>query len=171
MWVSVDLSEAAKTWKERGATWSFVCISYIEWNCVEPGPDEVLCNDCRLSLSLSLFPSSILSLFYIYIYIYSPFFIHFLIFLLVFFLSLIFKQAKVDTLKQGYTFGWLEHAARRSANFPHTWTFLWKSCVQCSGLLFKCVPLQGASKCTADAVLMFFGFICHLFFLIVAWNS
>jgi hypothetical protein len=45
---------------------------------------------------------------------------------------------------------------------PHTWTFVWKSSVQCRGLLLSVFPLQRASKCSADAVLMFSGIVCPL---------
>ena len=106
MWASAYLSGAAKAWKGRGAaSWLFVCMSCL----------SVWSHD-----SLSLFPSSFLFLFFL-----SPCFFSFLFFFsfLSFFISLLFslfffKQARADIfLKQGYSFGWLELAARRSAIF------------------------------------------------------
>ena len=57
------------------------------------------------------------------------------------------------------------------SDFPHTWTFVWKSSVQYWGLLLSVFQLQRASKCSADAVLIFLGIAYPLFFLIFTWNG
>jgi hypothetical protein len=49
-------------------------------------------------------------------------------------------------LKQGYSFGCLELCSEALSDFPHTWTFVWKSSVQCRGLLSSVFKLQRASK-------------------------
>ena len=105
------------------------------------------------AMALSLFPSSFLSFFPLSFFYF-------------------FEQARSDTfLKQGYSFGCLELCSETLNDFPHTWTFVWKSSVQCRGLLSSVFQLQRASKCSADVVLMFSSIVYPLFFLIVPWNG
>ena len=86
--------------------------------CVEPGPNGVLCEGCRLSPTLSF----LLSLFFslsLYFFLFSFSFFISLSFFLFFSPLFFFKQAKADTfLKQGYSFGWLELVAWRYAISP-----------------------------------------------------
>ena len=87
----INLSGVAKAWKGRGAASWFVCVCYLSvWS--------------HGSLTLSFFFSLFFSLFFIYLSHY-------------YFFSF-FEQARLDTLKKGYSFGWLELAARRSVISP-----------------------------------------------------
>ena len=109
------------------------------------------------AMALSLFPSSFLSL------LFSPFVFFFsFLFLRSLSLSLSFKQDRADTfLKQGYSFGWLELEAWRYAISPTLGLCVTAKCAM-SGSPFECIPLQRASKCSVDAVLMFSGIVCPL---------
>ena len=117
----IDLSGAANAWKRREAASWFVCVCCLSvWS--------------RGSLTLSFF----FSLFFFsyispLIILFSLFVFHISLSLLLFFIFFIylspyyfflffFEQARFDTfLKQGYSFGWLELAARRSVIFPTLW--------------------------------------------------
>jgi len=112
-----------------------VCMREL-LECVEPGPDGVLCEGCRLSPTLSFFLSlfCFLSLFFSFLFFY--FFISLSFFS--FFLPLFFSS------KPGLTPSWnkdtpwdgwnLKHDAMR---FPPHLDFVWKSSVQCRGLLLS----------------------------------
>ena len=133
IWASANLSRVAKAWKGRGtASWLFVCMSCLSvWS----------------HGSLSLFPSSLLSLFFLFFY--SSFFCNSL---LIFF-SLFLKQVRANTfLEQGYSFGWLELDAQR-----FSWHLDFCVNVKCamSGSPLSVFQLQRALMCSADAVLMF----------------
>ena len=126
MWASADLSGVAKAWKERGAGFLIVCVHEL-LECVEPWLS------LTLSFFLSLF-SSFLSFFLSSFFISLPFFLSFFLF---------FEQARSDTfLKQGYSFGCLELCSETLSDFPHTWTFVWKSSVQCRGFLSSVFQLR-----------------------------
>jgi len=107
----MDVWELLRRWRvewgskgleRKRSIFLIVCVHEL-LECVEPGPDGVLCEGCG---SLPLFPSSFLS-FVFSLFIFFYFFIF--LYLSLFFTSLFFKQARADTfLKQGYSFGWLE---------------------------------------------------------------
>ena len=151
IWASANLSRVAKAWKGRGtASWLFVCMSCLSvWS----------------HGSLSLFPSSLLSL-SLFLFFYSSFLC---ISLLIFFLSLFWSKSGLtpswykDTLLDGWNL--------TLSDFPDTWTFVWKSSAQCWGLLSSVFPLWRASKCSVDAVHMFLGIVCLWLFLILTWNG
>ena len=157
MWASADLSGAAKAWKGRGAAfWLFVCMSCLSvWSYG----------------SLSLFPSSFLSLFSL-----SLFFLY--LSPCVSFFSLFFHLTLFFSSKPGLTSscnndtpldGWnLQQDAQR---FPPHLDFCVKVKCAMSGSPFECVLLQRASKCSADAVHMFSGIVCLRLFLILTWNG
>ena len=134
MWASADLSGATKAWIGKRSSLLIVCV-YELLECVEPW----------LSLTLSFFLS--LSLFFS-----------------LFFLSHSFSQASQGWhLLVTMILLWMAGTCSKTlSDFPHTWTFVWKSSVQCQGLLLSVFPLQRASKCSADAVLMFSDIVCPL---------
>ena len=155
MWAIANLSRVAKAWKGRGvASWLFVCMSCLSvWG----------------HGSLSLFPSSLLSL-----SLSLSLFLFFLLFFFMYLSPYIFLSFSWS--KSGLTPSWNKDTLLDGWNltlndFPDTWTFVWKSSVQCRGLLSSVFQLRRASKCSADADLMFSGIVCPSFFLIVIWNG
>ena len=122
-------------------------------------------------VALSLFPSFFLS-FFIYLSPYYFFLSLFFIYISPYYIFSLFFS------KLGLTPSWNKDTPWRVgtcsetlSDFPHTWTFVWRSSVQCWDLFLSVFQLQRVSKCSVDAVLMFSGIICPLFFLIVTWNG
>ena len=105
----------SKGLERKRSIFLIVCMREL-LECVEPGPDGVLCEGCRLSPTLSFF----LSLFrFLCLYFFLFSFFYFFISLSFFSPLFFFKQARADTLlKQGYSFGWLELEAWRYAISP-----------------------------------------------------
>jgi len=112
----MDVWELLRRWRvewgskgleRKRSIFLIVCVREL-LECVEPRPDGVLCEGCRLSPTLSFF----LTLFHflsLYFFLFSFFIFLYLSPFFLFFTSLFFKQARADTfLKQGYSFGWLE---------------------------------------------------------------
>ena len=147
-------SGAAKAWKGSEA-FSWLCVSYLSvWS---QDRKEFYVKVLALSHSF-LLPFSL----YFFIFLY----------LSLFFTSLFFQASQGWHLLKRRILLWMAGTWNVTlCDFPHTWTFLWKSSVQCRGLLLSVFPLQRASKCSANAVLMFSGIVCPMFFLIVTWNG
>ena len=138
-----------------------VCVREL-LECVEPRPDGVLCEGCRLSPTLSFF----LTLFHflsLYFFLFSFFiFLYLSPFFLFFYLSFFQASQGWHLLKTRILLWMARTWSVTLCDFPHTWTFVWKLSVQCQGLLLSVFPLQRASKCSADAVLMFSDIVCPL---------
>ena len=157
----INLSGAAKAWKGRGVASWFVCVCCLSvWSHGSLTLSSFFSHFFfyffpHISLSLLFF----LSLFFIYL---SPYY---------YFFSF-FEQARPDTfLKHGYSFGWLELAARCSVISPTLGLLCESQVCNNGGLLLSVFQVQRVSKCSADAVLKFSGIVCPLFFLIITWNG
>jgi hypothetical protein len=111
----MDIWELLRRWhvewgskglERKRSIFLIVCVREL-LECVEPGPDGVLCEGCQLSPTHSFFLSLFL---FLSLYFFHYFF--FSLFSLFFSPLFFFKQARADTfLKQGYSFGWLELVA------------------------------------------------------------
>jgi len=159
-------SGAAKAWKGSEAfSWLYACVS-----CLSVWSQDRMEFYVKVAGSLPLFPSSFLSFcFSLFIFFFSLLFFSFYFL----YLSPLFFSSKPGLTpswnKNTPLDGWnLQRDAMRLP--PHLDFCVKVKCVM-SGLLLSVFPLQRASKCSADAVLMFAGIVCPLFFLIVTWNG
>ena len=122
---TMDVWELLRRWRvewgskgleRKRSIFLIVCVREL-LECVEPRPDGVLCEGCRLSPTLSFFLSLFLFLSLYFIFFLFSFFSFIFLYLSAFFSffchhSFFFKQAKANTfLKQGYSFGWLKLVA------------------------------------------------------------
>ena len=172
-WWRVEWS--SKSLERKWSIFLIVCVREL-LECVELGPNGDLCEGCRLSPTLSFFLS--LSFFFS-LFLYFFFSLFLFLSLSLFYLSFpLFFHLSFFLSKLGLTPSWNKDTPWRVgtcsetlSDFPHTWTFVWKSSVQCRGLLSSVFQLRRASKCSADADLMFSGIVCPSFFLIVIWNG
>ena len=145
-------SGAAKAWKGSEAfSWLYACVS-----CLSVWSQDRMEFYVKVAGCLPLFPSSFLS------FVFS-------LFIFLFFISLPFFHLSFFQASQGWhllktrILLWMAGTwSVTLCDFPHTWIFVWKSSVQCRGLLLSVFPLQRASKCSVDAALMFSGIICPL---------
>jgi len=164
-------SGAAKAWKGSEAfSWLYACVS-----CLSVWSQDRMEFYVKVVGSLLLFPSSFFSfVFSLFIFFTFLFFYFFYISLLLFFFfSPLFLSSKPRLTpswnKDTPLDGW--NLKRDAMRFPPHLDFVWKSSVQCRGLLLSVFPFQRASKCSYDAVLMFSDIVCPLFFLIVTWHG
>ena len=136
MRASADLSGVAKAWKGRGAGFLIVCVHEL-LECVEPWLS------LTLSFFLSLFFFSLSVFFSSSFFSLSLFFFLFLFFPPLFFLS---KLGLTPSLNKDTPWR-VGTCSETLSDFPHTWTFVWRSSVQCRGLLSSVFQLRRAPKC------------------------